>query len=124
MYLGDTMDKKYLMETCKYCGNKGMLKIIGKHEQHVKDYDGDVPIFSMDTLWRLLECPVCKGILLHKSYSDDSMFDPYNNEYFSDESIVYPSSKYTFIHVPENIYKSYEAAVKTSKVDLTIRCSW
>lgn len=114
------MDKKYLMETCKYCGNKGMLKIIGKHEQHVKDYDGDVPIFSMDTLWRLLECPVCKGILLHKSYSDDSMFDPYNNEYFSDESIVYPSSKYTFIHVPENIYKSYEAAVKTSKVDLSI----
>lgn len=76
------MDKKYLMETCKYCGNKGMLKIIGRHEQHVKDYDGGVPIFSMDTLWRLLECPVCKGILLHKSYSDDSMFDPYNNEYF------------------------------------------
>lgn len=54
------MDKKYLMETCKYCGNKGMLKIIGKHEQHVKDYDGDVPIFSMDTLWRLLECRYVK----------------------------------------------------------------
>lgn len=114
------MDKKYIMETCKYCGNKGLLKIVGSHAQHDKDYEGNIPIFNMDTVWTLLECPVCNGVLLHKSYSDDSMFDSYVNDYFVDESIEYPGNKYSFTHVPDNILKLYESAVKTSKIDLSI----
>ena len=32
----------------------------------------------------------------------------------------YPGNKYTFKHVPKSILKSYQAAVKTSKVDLSV----
>ena len=112
------MDKKYLLENCKYCGDKGLLKIVGSYKQHFTDYDGDEPVFHADTLWRMLECPVCNKISLHRTYSDDSMFVP-EEGYFSDESIEYPGNRYDFSYVPESILKSYQAAIKTSKVDLS-----
>ena len=37
----------------------------------------------------------------------------------ADEEIVFPASK-RFPHVPKDIVHSYEATIKTSKVDLTI----
>ena len=46
------------------------------------------------------------------------MFTPYGYE--SDVSMEYPGNKYTFKHVPKSILKSYQAAVKTSKVDLSV----
>lgn len=104
-------DKKYLLQTCKYCGNKGLLKIVADYKQHFKEMDGTDVIFTADTWWVLLECPVCKGISLYKSYSDDTMFTPYGYE--SDVSMEYPGNKYTFKHVPKSILKSYQAAVKT-----------
>ena len=67
-------DKKYLLQTCKYCGNKGLLKIVADYKQHFKEKDGTDVIFTADTWWVLLECPVCKGISLYKSYSDDTIF--------------------------------------------------
>lgn len=36
--------------------------------------DGTDVIFTADTYWLLLECPVCKGISLYKSYTD-KLFD-------------------------------------------------
>lgn len=111
-------DKKYLLQTCKHCGNKGLLKIVADYKQHFKEMDGTAVIFTADTLWSLLECPVCEGISLYKSYSDDTMLTPYGYE--SDVSIEYPGNKYDFKHVPESILKSYQAAVKTSKVDLNV----
>lgn len=113
------MDKNYLLENCKYCGNKGLLKIVGSYKQHFTDYDGGEPVFHADTLWRMLECPVCNKISLHRTYSDDSMFVP-EEGYFSDESIEYSGNRYDFSYVPESILKSYQAAIKTSKVDLSV----
>ena len=111
-------DKKYLLQTCKNCGNKGLLKIVADYKQHFKEMDGTYVIFTADTCWVLLECPVCKGISLYKSYTDDPMFTPYGYE--ADESMEYPGNKYDFKHVPESILKSYQAAVKKSKVDLSV----
>lgn len=111
-------DKKYLLQTCKHCGNKGLLKIVADYKQHFKEMDGTDVIFTADTYWLLLECPVCKGILLYKSYTDDTMVTPYGYE--SDVSMEYPGNKYDYKHVPESILKSYQAAVKTSKVDLNV----
>lgn len=33
-------DKKYLLQTCKHCGNKGLLKIVADYKQHFKEMDG------------------------------------------------------------------------------------
>ena len=38
-------DKKYLLQTCKYCGNKGLLKIVADYKQHFKEMDGTDVIF-------------------------------------------------------------------------------
>lgn len=111
-------DKKYLLQTCKHCGNKGLLKIVADYKQHFKEMDGTDVIFTADTYWLLLECPVCKGISLYKSYTDDTMVTPYGYE--SDVSMEYPGNKYDYKYVPESILKSYQAAVKTSKVDLNV----
>lgn len=112
-------EKNYLLKECKHCGNKGLLKIVGRHHQSFTDYDDGEPIFQEYTEWTMLECPVCKGVSLHKSYSNDSMFDT-EGGYLSEETVVYPGSKYSFIHVPDGILKSYNAAVKTVNVDLNV----
>lgn len=112
-------EKNYLLKECKHCGNKGLLKIVGRHHQSFTDYDDGEPNFQEYTEWTMLECPVCKGVSLHKSYSNDSMFDT-EGGYLSEETIVYPGSKYSFIHVPDGILKSYNAAVKTVNVDLNV----
>ena len=85
-------DKNYLLEECKHCGNKGLLKIVGKYQQSFTDYDDGEPIFQQYTDWTMVECPVCKGISLHKSYSNDTMFDS-EGGYFTEETIEYPGSK-------------------------------
>lgn len=110
---------EYILQTCKYCGNKGLLRKVANYSQHHVDYDGDEPVFEMETIWHMLECPVCKGVSLHKTYSDDSMVDC-NGDYFQEESMEYPSNRYDFIYVPKSILESYQAAVRTSKVDLNV----
>ena len=112
-------DINYLLEECKHCGNKGLLKIVGKHHQSFTDYADGEPVFQQYTDWTMVECPVCKGISLHKSYSNDTMFDA-EGGYFTEETIEYPESKYSFVHVPDGILKSYNAAAKTVNVDLNV----
>jgi len=67
----------------------------------------------------MVECPVCKGISLHKPCSNDTMFDS-EDGYFTEEMTEYPGSRYSFVHVPDGILKSYNAAVKTVNVDLNM----
>ena len=111
-------EKEYLLETCKYCGNKGLLKIAANYKQHYDEIEDYSVVFSADTKWLLLECPVCKGVSLYKSYTDDTMVIP--NGYVSNVSMEYPGSKYDFKNVPKSILESYQAVIKTSKVDLSI----
>lgn len=110
---------QYKIETCNCCGNKGMQKVISSYKQKQIEYDDGSPIYSSETVWSMLECPVCSQVSLHKSYSDDTMID-YQGNFFADESIVFPKGKYVYRHVPKDIMKSYEAAIKTSKVDLSV----
>ncbi|GAB6128124.1 hypothetical protein JCM17204_07150 [Blautia stercoris] len=42
-------DKKYILQTCKHCGNKGLLKIVADYKQHFKEMDGIDVIFTADT---------------------------------------------------------------------------
>lgn len=110
-------EEKYILQTCKHCGNKGLLKNAAQHKQHYTDYDDGEVIFEMDTIWRMLECPVCREVSLHKTYSDDSMID-IQGDYFQEESIEYPRDRYDFIYVPESIlYYIYELPVKIARMN-------
>lgn len=116
----NTVDENYILETCRRCGNKGLLKIVGSHGQSFIEYKGYQPIFREELNWTMLECPVCNSVSLHKSYTNDSMLNPIDDSIEYDGHIEYPEVKYSFPNVPKGIVKSYEAAVKTSKIDLKV----
>ena len=109
---------EYLLETCKECGNRGLLKQVAKHDQVIFDYVDDEPVLRYEYYWILLECPVCKAVSLYLKVGGDYMTDD-QGQLIYDETIVYPVEK-RFKNVPPHILKSYQAAVKTAKVDLEV----
>ena len=108
----------YILTTCRDCGNKGLLKKVAQYEQNLLDYDEGEPVATAEYLYILLECPVCKSVSLYQRYGNDHMLDYKGAEYYEEE-IVYPQER-IFPNVPKDILKSYEAAVKTAKVDLSV----
>lgn len=113
-------DKNYILETCQKCGNKGLLKKVGSYKQVWTDYVEREPVFNAEATWTILECPVCLEISLHKSYTNDDMMNAIDEALYYENTIVYPEKKYSFNNVPKDILESYEAAMKTSKVDLNV----
>jgi len=105
----------YIIETCRYCGNRGLLKKAVQYVQELYDYCDEEPCAKMNYDWFLLECPVCKGITLFQRFSGDYTMDSQGNVKFED-AIVYPSNN-AYPNTPYEIVKTYEAAVKSSKVD-------
>ncbi len=96
----------------------GLLKKVAQFDQSIPDYcDGDL-VATYDYNWVVLECPVCNSVSLYQRYTSDYMMDSNGNEVY-EEKIVYPSAR-IFKNVPKDILKSYEAAVKSSKVDYSI----
>lgn len=104
-----------IIETCRYCGNKGLLKKVVQYDQFLYDYCDEEPCAKMNYNWIILECPVCKGITLFQRFSGDYTIDGQGNVNYED-TIVYPSNK-SYPNTPYDIVKTYEAAVKSSKVD-------
>ena len=116
--MNDRNMKDYVLTTCRECGNTGLLKKVGQYDQCIPDYcDGEI-ISTYDYNWVMLECPVCKAISLYQRFTCDYMIDSNGNEIY-EENVVYPSIR-IFKNVPKDILKSYEAAVKSAKVDYSI----
>ena len=107
-----------ILTTCRACGNKGLLKKVAQYDQSIPDfYEGEIMV-TFDYNWIMLECPVCNSISLYQRFCNDFIMDLSGNKNY-EENVVYPSVK-VFNNVPKDILKSYEAAVRTSKVDLSI----
>ena len=112
------MKDNYILATCQYCGNTGLLKKVAQYDQHTYDYCDGEPFTRLDLNWVLLECPVCNDISLYQRYTADYMIDEDGNNIY-EEQIVYPTQK-AFPNVPKDIIKSYQAAINTVKVDLSV----
>lgn len=108
----------YIIENCKCCGNRGLLKKVAEYTQEYCDYDDGQPTGFITKDWVLLECPVCQTVSLYQRYTASWMID-YQGEQIYQESIVYPENK-KYPNVPKDIMKSYIAAVNTVKVDLNV----
>lgn len=107
-----------ILAQCRSCGNTGLQNIVAQYNQDIIDYCDGEPDCTYEYKWILLECPVCSSISLYQRYTGDHMID-YDGNHYYEEKIIYPNVK-SFPNVPEDIYKSYEAAVKTAKVDLSV----
>ena len=108
----------FILTTCRECGNTGLLKKVEQYDQSVPDYyDGEMVCIDYYN-WIMLECPVCNAVSLYQRYTSDCMIDHDGNILY-EEKKVYPPVR-VFKNVPKDILKSYEAAVRTSKVDFSI----
>lgn len=112
------MEDQYILTTCKDCGNKGLLKKVAQYDQSLWDYVDEEPYAKIEYNWVLLECPVCKSVSLYQRLGADYMVDDKGNKCF-EEKIIYPQER-IFPNVPKDILKSYSAAVRTAKVDLSV----
>lgn len=108
------------VHTCFHCGNTGILKYIGKTEWKNEDVHYD-PLGNIDNCyllehedWFIFECPVCNKPVIISEYAFDIGCEPpvVTNQY--------PSIAVSSEGVPDDIYKAFEAAVKTKGIDHSI----
>lgn len=114
-------NKKYTINQCYHCGNKGMMEIL--HEQHEQfggnyiNADGSIDYdIEEHYSWTLLKCPVCRKISLLQNYTDESMFNPNVGQEFYEKNI-YPLNSYNLNNVPNEISSTFEAALKVKEIN-------
>ena len=111
-------EKDYIIEECRYCGNKTKLDIVGKYTEY-----GDPTELDWEMNWLLLKCSVCGKISFSSLYSgEDSKI--YNNDgsfdYEKFYTTLYPIETYQEINVPEKVKKAFSSALKVYHIDKNI----
>jgi len=110
---------RYVIEECRFCGNKTKLDIVAEYSKSDEvSYNDeienrDVEEWISNTDWMIVKCCVCNQISIATDYIDRNLVQV-DQSYFS---IVYPHRTYSSYHMPENIYKAYEVALKARYLD-------
>lgn len=116
-------ENQYLIENthdCRHCGNRGIMKYIGKTGWLVEDIHEDNygHIFDSELLehmdYYVFECPVCYKPVIISEYCLDINDEPPKFE------IKYPSVNVSSKGVPNEIYSAFESAIKTKGIDYSI----
>lgn len=100
---------------CGHCGNEGVMYIIvDKTEPPVETEYG--------VNWKILRCPSCYSVNIFQQdffEVDDWDENTWIPSHYSRGKPVclYPASRRTFKHLPKNVEKAYEVAVKTYSVE-------
>ena len=64
-------------------------------------------------IYQLIECPACNNVLLREGYWHSELYADTGPNY----ELRYPQTKDSIVGLPENISKSYEAAIKVKNID-------
>lgn len=112
-------ESKYVIEECRFCGNKTKLDIMAKYSQsdeisyydELKGRDAEQWISSTD--WMILKCCVCNQVSIATDYIDSNLVQIDESSF----STVYPRRTFSSYHMPEDIYKAYEVALKARYLD-------
>lgn len=116
-------ENQYLIKNthdCRHCGNRGIMKYIGKTGWLFEDVDEDIygHIFSSELLehmdYYIFECPVCYKPVIVSEHCLDI------NDEIPRFDIVYPSLNVSSYGVPNEIYLAFESAIKTKEIDYSI----
>jgi len=105
-----------ILLNCYHCGNKGLLNIVGQHEERfggpITDPAGNQIDFEIEETFSyfLLSCPACRSVVLYQRDTDETMCGTYNDK------ILYPRNTTDLDGVPENIKRAFESAVKVESI--------
>lgn len=109
---------------CLHCGNKTLMEKVKSHIHRKSEFlyedetqDGipyDVYL-KHQWEWELYFCPACDNITLLESYWNSQM----SSEMEEFEQILYPGHDFSkeAIHLPWNVRKAFEAAMKVKNID-------
>lgn len=108
-------EKDYIIEECRYCGNKTKLDIVGKYTEY-----GDPIEYDWEMDWLLLKCSVCEKISFGSIYSgeDTRIYD--NDGSFQQEKIYttfFPVETYQEVNVPAKVKDAFSSALKVYHID-------
>lgn len=109
----------YVIEECRFCGNKTKLDIVGSHsidqemEYFNEEIGEEISEWISNTTWLMLKCCVCDNISLGSTYVDMSL----GSRGLEFNSIVFPMKTYDSFHMPKEIYNAYEVALKARYLD-------
>ncbi|WP_409177485.1 DUF4145 domain-containing protein [Brevibacillus fortis] len=120
----DQQEPKTHVLVCYHCGNKTQMNRIAHHQKewlenflgfNVKPYQ--VKFF---TEWDLFLCPVCESETLLKTQKNTDHRDSQSGSMIRDEQIVYPPVTFDKSGIPENVKKSFEAALRIKNTEGTL----
>ncbi|MFW6028734.1 MAG: DUF4145 domain-containing protein [Halanaerobiales bacterium] len=116
-------DNKMEVVDCQHCGNKTYMDIIGDHRECKTHHDyieghGEVPMFQETNEWKLFMCPVCNNVTLIEVYWNDMHLD--GNGGFEHKEILYPTSTFNNLGVPDNVSSAFNVSIKAKHVDPSV----
>ena len=98
--------------TCEHCGNQTLFWIQAgyswTHEEH-EEVGDDYIHYTVETSWRILQCPACHKPLLEEETNIPEM------GYLS-EKILYPTGRTRLSGLPTKIEAEYAAALKVRSI--------
>jgi uncharacterized protein DUF4145 len=100
---------------CGHCGSESVMYVVVEKTEASRETE-------QGTTWRLLRCPSCFDInIFQHNFVDlddyDEHGDPIGQLMYYKPIRLYPSAKHTFSHLPQNVAKAYEVALKTYSVE-------
>ena len=111
-------NKDYNISQCYHCGNKGLMEVL--HVQHEK-FGGIIDNeIEEQYYWIMLKCPVCRKVSLLQKYTDESMYDAFEDEVYYYINNIYPLNNYRMDNVPEKISSTFEASLKVKDIDMEL----
>jgi len=108
-------NENYIIEECRYCGNKTKLDIVGKYVEY-----GEPEDLIYEQNWLMLKCCVCNKISLASLYSGEDTIIGYTDGEYDYEKIYtthFPVETYKGTNVPENVDDAFSSALKVRYVD-------
>ncbi len=108
--------ENYIIEECRYCGNKTKMDIVGHYIEHNNGYDD----ISYNIDWLMLKCSACNQITLSQIYEgQDTQYMTEFGEIDYDEiyTTKFPVETYQAINVPKNVNNAFSSALKAQHVD-------
>lgn len=107
---------------CYHCGNKTSMDLVSSYLNRITDVAViDIYPYQMtfDDNYAIYICPVCNESTIKKYHTNSEEYDT-DGSPFVDEKVLYPRIEVNMSYLPDNIQKSYEAALKVKHIDNAI----